>query len=344
MSAPVRLTVMGAGLIGKRHIEHILARPEAVLSSIVDPMPVARELAVSLKVDWFSSVQDMISENRPEGVVVATPNQMHVANGMDCIAAGIPALIEKPLADDIVAAQTLVEASERAGVPLLTGHHRRHNPMIQRAKAEIDSGRLGQIVSVHGMFWLIKPDDYFEVPWRGEKGAGPAFRESHPRCRPAAVPVRGYRGGTGCPIQSAAWKCGRRDRGDHPALRVRRAGNGQCLRYHPVALELGIHHRRESGLQHTLETCYQIGGTRASLAIPQLDLWHHPSKASWWAPIERERLRFEKEDPLGLQIANFCGVIRGTATPVVSGREGLKTLRVIDAVKRAAETGDLVSF
>lgn len=61
---------------------------------------------------------------------------------MDCIAAGIPALIEKPLADDVVAAQALVEASERVGVPLLTGHHRRHNPMIQRAKAEIDSGRL----------------------------------------------------------------------------------------------------------------------------------------------------------------------------------------------------------
>lgn len=63
----------------------------------------------------------------------------------------------------------------------------------------------------------------------------------------------------------------------------------------------------------------------ASLAIPQLDLWHHPSKASWWAPIERERLSYEKEDPLGLQIANFCGVIRGTAELVVSGREGLKT-------------------
>src|ERR1700757_4768822 len=42
MIAPVRLTVMGAGLIGRRHIEHILARPEAVLSSIVDPAPAAR--------------------------------------------------------------------------------------------------------------------------------------------------------------------------------------------------------------------------------------------------------------------------------------------------------------
>ena len=83
MSAPVRLSVMGAGLIGKRHIEHILARPEAALSSIVDPMPAARELAVSLKVDWFPSFQDLLSENRPDGVVVATPNQMHVANGME---------------------------------------------------------------------------------------------------------------------------------------------------------------------------------------------------------------------------------------------------------------------
>jgi predicted dehydrogenase len=97
---------------------------------------------------------------------------MHLANGMDCIAALIPALIEKPAADDVLTAQTLVEASERAGVPLLTVHHRRHNPMIQRAKAEIDSGRLGQIVSVHGMFWLIKPDDYFDASSRREKQRG----------------------------------------------------------------------------------------------------------------------------------------------------------------------------
>ncbi|WP_345946838.1 hypothetical protein [Bradyrhizobium sp. 197] len=55
-------------------------------------------------------------------------------------------------------------------MPLLTGHHHRHNPRIQRAKAEIDSGRLRQIVSVQGMFWLIKPDDYFDVAWRREKG------------------------------------------------------------------------------------------------------------------------------------------------------------------------------
>ena len=48
MTSPVRLSVMGAVLIGKRHVEDNLAWPETVLSSIVDPMPTARELAVFL--------------------------------------------------------------------------------------------------------------------------------------------------------------------------------------------------------------------------------------------------------------------------------------------------------
>ncbi|BBO07683.1 putative dehydrogenase [Bradyrhizobium ottawaense] len=171
-----------------------------------------------------------------------TPNQMHVANGMDCIAARIPALIEKPLADDVVAAHALVEASERAGVPLLTGHHRRHNPMIQRARAEIERGRLGQIVSVHGMFWLIKPDDYFDVAWRRERGAGPVFLNLiHD------VDLLRYLCGDIVAVQAAQSNRLRGNEVEETALilslRLRRIGNGQCLRYHPVALELGIHRR-----------------------------------------------------------------------------------------------------
>lgn len=80
--------------MGRRNIDHILARPEAILSSIVDPTPAAQDLAGSLKVDWFPCFPGMLSDNRPDGVLVATPNRPHVANGMEYIAAGIPALIE----------------------------------------------------------------------------------------------------------------------------------------------------------------------------------------------------------------------------------------------------------
>jgi predicted dehydrogenase len=342
MSEPVRLSVMGAGLIGRRHIEHILGCSEAVLASIIDPLPAARELAQALNVDWFPSFQDIPSGQRPDGMIVATPNHMHVANGMDCIAAGIPALIEKPLADAVAAAEALVDAAERAGVPLLTGHHRRHNPMIKRAKAEIDSGRLGQIVSVHGVFWLLKPDDYFDVAWRREKGAGPVFLNLiHD------VDLLRYLCGEVVAVQAAQSNMVRGNAVEDTAVIILHFASGALGTMNvsdtvqsPWSWEFTT--GENPAYSHTQETCYQIGGTSASLAIPQLDLWHHPNQASWWAPIACERLSYEPEDPLALQIANFCAVIQGTAEPVVDGREGLKTLRVIDAIKRATESGALV--
>jgi len=117
----------------------------------------------------------MSAEAKPEGRIVATPNQLRVHNGLKCIAAGVPTLIEKPVADDVSEATKLVEAAEAAGVALLTGHHRCHNLLTRQAQEAIDSGRLGQVVAVHGICWFYKPEDYFEIEWWRKKGAGPIF-------------------------------------------------------------------------------------------------------------------------------------------------------------------------
>src|SRR5262249_29904969 len=76
--------------------------------------------------------------------ILATPNRLHVEQGLACVAAGVPALIEKPLADRIEDAERLCEAAECAGVKLLTGHHRQHNPLMVKAAAIVRSGRLGR--------------------------------------------------------------------------------------------------------------------------------------------------------------------------------------------------------
>lgn len=52
----------------------------------------------------------------------------------------------------------------------------------------------------------------------------------------------------------------------------------------------------------------------------------------------------DAQDPLTLQIRQFCSVIRGEAEPLVSGREGLDTLKVVMAVKQAAETGQQIQI
>ena len=131
---PVKLAVLGAGLIDKRHANHVASEAGAALSAIVDPSDIGRKLAERLGTRWFRSFAEMMATDRPEGVIIATPNQLHVTNGLEAIDAGMPAIIEKPIADDLAGGARLVQAAEKASVPILVGHHRRYNPMIGRPR------------------------------------------------------------------------------------------------------------------------------------------------------------------------------------------------------------------
>ena len=146
---PLAIAVMGAGLIGRRHIEGVLSEPRTALAAIIDPSPAARDEARTNGLPWFANLAEALTKSGPDGVIVATPNQLHVANAGDVVAAGIPVLIEKPIADDAAAAAGLVSRAEEAGVPILVGHHRRHNPIIREAKRLIESGKLGRIRSIN---------------------------------------------------------------------------------------------------------------------------------------------------------------------------------------------------
>lgn len=339
---PLAIAVMGAGLIGKRHAERIMSEPGSVLSAVIDPSPAGRDFAESVGVRWSRSFADISPEDRPDGIIVATPNQLHVENGMEVIAAGIPVLVEKPISDDVDAAAILVAACEKAGVPLLVGHHRRHNPMIQMAKEIVASGRLGRIVAMHGTFWVAKPAAYFETPWRREAGAGPIFVNLiHD------VDLFRYLFGE---IEAVS------------------AMESHSVRHHPVEDTAVVSLRFASGVLGTIgvsdavaapwswemtagenpafprqdQSCYQVGGTQGSLDIPHLTLWRNPSAPDWLQPLVRERIPFVPADPLQVQLRHFCDVIRGDATPLVNGREGLASLKVIEAIKTSARSGQTV--
>ena len=342
MAKPVRIAVAGAGLIGQRHIEHVVGEPDAELAAVVDPAPAAAAIAQMFGVGWYRDFAAMLVDAKPDGIIFATPTQMHVANGLAAVAAGIPALVEKPLSDDLASGARLVAASEAAGVPLLVGHHRRHNPMIQQAKSIIESGRLGKIVSVHGFFWLMKPDDYFDVPWRREAGAGPILTNLIHDLdllrflvgEVASVQALSSNAIRGYDIEETAvvllaFQCG--------AL-------GTVTASDPIVAPWSWEQTtgENSVYPQTDQSCYTIGGTHGSLTVPKLEVWSNVGKRSWWEPFSVERAYAAQPDPLQLQIKHFCRVIRGTEQPIVSGREALQTLKVIDAIKRAARDGATV--
>ena len=122
----------------------------------------------------YPSLAELFAADRPDGVILATPNQLHVDGGLECVAAGVPVIVEKPIGDTVAAATRLVEAGEAAGVPVLTGHHRNYSPIMAKAREIVHRGALGRwSPSRDALFY--KPDDYFDVGggWRREPGGGP---------------------------------------------------------------------------------------------------------------------------------------------------------------------------
>ena len=341
----LRLAIVGLGLVGCRHADAIAQCGDIELCAIVDPSETAKAKAASLAVACFDDLPSMIMAKRPDGIIISTPTKHHAAQAMQAIEAGIPALVEKPITDDLATAQSLVEASEALRVPLMVGHHRRFNPIIRKAKSIVTSDSIGMVRAIHATCWFYKPDSYFDTaPWRKRLGAGPvSVNLVHD------IDLMRYLCGEITHIQAQASQSTRGYENEDVAAALFRFDNGAIgtvtvsdsvvapWSWEFTAQEYPIY-------PHVAESTYQIGGSKGALSVPDLKLWHHDQKPDWWSPISAKTITSDREDPLVSQIRHFADVIHGTDTPLVSGREGLRTLSVIDAIQIAAQTGQMIQL
>lgn len=341
MAEPVRLGIAGAGLIGRRHAEAVNAAHGVVLAGIADPAPAAQDVAAAHGVPCHPNLEAML-EAGVDGVILATPNQLHEEGALAAIGAGVPVLVEKPIAGDLAAARRMTAAARAAGVPLAVGHHRRHNPLIRRASQMITEGALGQIVLAEASCWLMKPDDYFQTDWRRRKGAGPVYLNLihdvdlllH-LCGPATL------------VQAMESAAARGFEVEDTAVILLRFASGALATMTvtdtvPAPWSWELTARENPAYPPNPASCYRIGGTQGSLELPDLALWHNPGKRSWWEPLSCTRAPVDHAEPLAAQAAQFGQVIRDGAAPLVSGEDGLAALEVIEAVKTSAATGQPV--
>ena len=133
-----RIAVAGAGLIGLAHIGVAQASPTCALSAVVDPAPAAASRCREGRRAALQSLAELIANDRPDGVILATPNQLHVPHALQCIDAGLPMLLEKPIAPTVAEGERLVQAADAAGAKILIGHHRAHSPIMAKAKEIVE--------------------------------------------------------------------------------------------------------------------------------------------------------------------------------------------------------------
>ena len=336
----MKIAVVGAGLAGKQHIDIILKNKKCKLDLIIDPSQEAFQLSKKLNTQYFSCIEKALQKYTPDGAIIATPNSIHKENAKFFIKKKIPVLIEKPLSSDLKSALEIVMFAEEHKTPILTGHHRRHNKIIQNAKSKIQSGDLGKIIAVHATCWLFKPNNYFNS-WRKSSGGGPLLINLvHD------IDLLRYLIGDIDFVQSIESNLIRGGDTEDSAVVILKFKNGSLgtlsvsdTIISPWSWELTSEENPIYPYQK--EPCYWIGGTHGSLELPQSKNWKSIGKRSWWEPITFKNYKIDKNDnyPLSQQLNNFLAVIKKKEKPICSGLDGLNTLAVIEAIKLAAKTG-----
>ncbi|NKJ50125.1 oxidoreductase [Burkholderia sp. SG-MS1] len=341
-----RIAVAGAGYIGRAHMAVAQQSGTCTLSAIVDPSPAARPIAAEAGVPLYPTLDELIERDRPDGVILATPNQLHVEHALACLAAGVPTLLEKPIAPTVDEAEMLVGEVEHSGVPLLIGHHRAHSPIMARARQLIDEGRLGKLVAVMGSAVFFKPDQYFsDAEWRRKPGGGPILlnmiHEVHNLrmlCGDiVAVQAFSSHATRGFPVE------------DTVAINLRFASGalGSFMLSDTAASARSWEQTSQENKAYPSypdEDCYVIAGTFGSLSVPTMRLktYGKAEDRSWWKPFEVSIAAVTRDDPLKLQLAHFERVIRRETEPLVSARDGLQNLRITEAIAAAANAGSVV--
>ena len=338
------IAVIGAGLFGRKHIETMRQVAGCRLSAIADPTPAAASFAGELDVPYFADYGEMLDRVRPDAVIIATPNVLHVPAGLACVARGIPLLVEKPIADNVADALQLTEAAERAGVALLVGHHRRHNPIVETAREAIRSGRIGRVTAVSAQWMLLKAQEYFDAVHRRSPGAGPVLTNAvHD------IDDLRYLCGEIVSVQAMTSNAVRDYPVEDTAAILLRFANGALgtlavsdTAVGPWSWELSS--GENPFYPHNDENCYLISGTEGALSVPRLEWWRYGEQTGWGVSLIRERLLAASEDPLVRQLRHLCAVVRREAEPMVPGRDAVQTLRVVQAVCDSAASGQHIDL
>jgi predicted dehydrogenase len=266
-----------------------------------------------------ASLAEAIEDPGVEGVVLATPNDVHEEQALACAERGRHVLVEKPIAESVEAGERMRRACDDAGVALMVGHAFRRLGAARRARELVDAGALGRVV-------LAEAD--MSLPGSFKPGAWRAQRE---RNRGGPIMQLGIHH-----VDTLAYWLGP----------VRRS-SGRFAHVHTEAEidDVGVVTLEfESGALGTVTGSYvspktlslRLFGSEAVLDYrTDFSVWPDAQAldAATTLTLGGEPVEFEARDMLAEELGEFGRCIRGDAEPETGGDEGIAALAaVLDAL------------
>ena len=173
----LRAAVIGAGFVGRAHIESLRRQGIPVVGVLGSSRDRAAESARALRIDRaYSSLDELAKDKEVDVVHICTPNHLHAEQTTVLMRAGKHVMCEKPLAMNTKESAELIDLARKENRVGGVTYNLRYYPLCQQARAMVDAGAIGEPRLVHGSFlqdWLLYPTDW---NWRLETQLGGDLR------------------------------------------------------------------------------------------------------------------------------------------------------------------------
>jgi predicted dehydrogenase len=320
--APVNVAVVGYGYWGPNIVRNVMERPELSLWGLCE-LNEARVADFSRRypgVRTCDSFEQVLADPTVDGVSIATPPATHYPLAKQALEAGKHVLVEKPLATNALDAQDLVELAERSGLVLMPGHTFLYSPAVNKVRDLIVSGELGELFFItssrmnlgiyqpDGVINDLAPHDlsillyWLDRPVTRVAASGNAvFRSDVPE---TAFLTLTFDNGPTANVQ-LSWLAPRKVR------QMIVVGSRRMVIYDDAAVDdaVRVYDRGFDFSEPANFGEYQLTYRSGDMVVPRL----------------------EPAEPLGLELADFAGAIRGGGTPRSHAGLGTDIVRILEA-------------
>jgi len=215
---------------------------------------------------------------------------------------------------------------------------------MRRAKRTVDAGKLGRPVCLTAMSTWLKPEEYFETKWRGQKGGGPILINLiHD------IDQLRYLFGDIATVQAMSSNAIRGFEVEDTVVILLRFRNGALgtvtvsdTAAAPWNWDLSAGEAERFPKQDV--NSHFISGTEGSLTLPRLDYWHYREAKGWHDELTAERTALHFGDPYAEQMRHFRAVIEGKEQPVCLAEDAMRSLEATLAVAEAGRTGTEITL
>ena len=165
---PLHFAVIGAGNIGKIHVQALQQIADAQVSVVCSRTEApGRALAATCGAGWEPDYVTAVQRADVDVVAICTPSGTHAEIAIAAAQAGKHILIEKPIDITLPRVDSIIAAAQQAKVVLACVFPRRFSAGVHKAKAALEAGRLGRLTMADVYVKWYRPQSYYGGSWRG---------------------------------------------------------------------------------------------------------------------------------------------------------------------------------